>query len=143
MPRKASRKHPVGEACPPPGAQERSTAQRHASYDGGDDDDDEETIPRDLRPVPAERDVYSINAFCARNSISRDTFYQLQKGDLGPETFRIGNRQLITKEAAARVGARRENAPHADRTANASLRRRLTTQKPRTDPNNVREPNSS
>jgi hypothetical protein len=92
----------------PPGAQAPATARRHhvrqdkGSDDDGDGDSDDGDVPRDLRPVPAERDLYSVNAFCARNSISRDKLYELWRQGLGPETVRIGNRQLITRESAAR-----------------------------------------
>jgi hypothetical protein len=104
-PRKPSQKpHPVNKACPPadaPGSHKRDATRHHASKKNGDDDD-KETIPRDLRPVPAERDLYSVTAFCIRHTISRDKFYELQSKGLAPDTIRIGNRQLITKEAAAR-----------------------------------------
>src|SRR5215831_19223244 len=107
--RKAPKKHPAGSR--PSDSRTRSTARHHLHQhrgsdndgegdDGGDSDDGD--VPRDLRPVPAERDIYSVGAFCARHSISRDKFYDLQRQGLAPDAIRIGNRQLITKEAAAR-----------------------------------------
>jgi hypothetical protein len=99
--------HPAGSR--PSGSRERSTARRHhvhqhrGSDDGSDGDgDDDGDVPRDFRPVPAERDLYSVSAFCARHSISRDKIYELWREGLGPETVRVGNRQLVTKESAAR-----------------------------------------
>src|SRR6516162_7473174 len=66
--------HSTGKTCAPvdaPRSRERSAERHHASKDkDGDEDDEVDETPRDLRPVPAERDVYSVSAFCARHSIS-------------------------------------------------------------------------
>ena len=75
--RRASKKtdqHPAGSVADnsqPSGSCERNAARHHASEDK-DADEHDKAPPRDLRPVPAERDVYSVSAFCARHSISRD-----------------------------------------------------------------------
>ena len=113
--RKASKKtdqHPAGsldDNSQPSGSRERNAARHHASEDKDADEHDKAT-PRDLRPVPAERDVYSVSAFCTRHSISRDKFYELQREGQAPETIRIGNRQLVTRESAKRWRAAQERA---------------------------------
>jgi hypothetical protein len=94
-------KHPAGSQPSARTPARRHHVIQHKGSDDGDDDGDGD-VPRDLRPVPAERDLYSVNAFCARHSISRDKLYELWRERLGPETVRIGSRQLITREAAAR-----------------------------------------
>jgi hypothetical protein len=112
---KASKKtdqHPAAsldDNSQPSGSRERNAARHHASEDKGADEHDKAT-PRDLRRVPAERDVYSVSAFCARHSISRDKFYELQREGLAPDTIRIGNRQLVTRESAKRWRAAQERA---------------------------------
>lgn len=47
------------------------------------------------------QDVYDIKQFCQRNRISVSTYFNLQKTGAGPRVMRVGNRVLITKEAAA------------------------------------------
>jgi hypothetical protein len=81
---------------------------RHQHKGGGDDGsadsdgDSDGDVPRDLRPVPAERDLYSVSAFCARHSISRDKLYELWREGLGPEWIHISSRRYVTREAGAR-----------------------------------------
>jgi predicted DNA-binding transcriptional regulator AlpA len=48
-----------------------------------------------------DREAYSVEEFCSRHSIGRATFYQLKKRGQAPQTFKIGARTLISKEAAA------------------------------------------
>lgn len=113
--RRASKKtdqHPAGSVddnSQPSGSRERNAARHRASEDK-DADAHNKATPRDLRPVPAERDVYSVSAFCTRHSISRDKFYELQREGEAPETIRIGNRQLVTRESAKRWRAAQERA---------------------------------
>jgi predicted DNA-binding transcriptional regulator AlpA len=59
---------------------------------------------------PVELDAYSIAEFCARHSISRCTFYNLDRDGKAPKTFRVGSRRLISKEAAAAWRAKLEHA---------------------------------
>jgi hypothetical protein len=56
--------------------------------------------------VVDEVDAYSIEEFCRRHSISVQLFYKLR--DQMPATFTVGNRRLISREAAA--AWRRERA---------------------------------
>ena len=43
----------------------------------------------------------SIDAFCARNGISRGTFYNLAKVGRAPAVLKLGSRTVITEEAEA------------------------------------------
>jgi predicted DNA-binding transcriptional regulator AlpA len=42
----------------------------------------------------------SVDQFCAAHSISRATFYNLRKAGKGPSEMKVGNRTLISEEAA-------------------------------------------
>jgi hypothetical protein len=53
-----------------------------------------------------DADAFSVGEFCKRHRISTQLFYKLR--DQMPETFRVGTRVLISKEAAARWRAARE-----------------------------------
>jgi hypothetical protein len=56
----------------------------------------------------ADADAYSIEEFCRRHRISVQAFYKFR--DEMPETFNVGTRRLISREAAARWRAEREAA---------------------------------
>ncbi|WP_063618920.1 hypothetical protein [Bradyrhizobium sp. th.b2] len=58
------------------------------------------------KPTDPDADVLSVSEFCRKNNISLQTFYKFIK-DM-PETFTIGTRRLISREAAARWRAERE-----------------------------------
>ncbi|MCK1404141.1 hypothetical protein [Bradyrhizobium sp. 76] len=58
-------------------------------------------------------DAYSIDAFCARHSISTQLFYKQKREGLTPATFKVGTRVLISREAAAAWRRARENAKAA------------------------------
>ena len=45
-------------------------------------------------------DAYSIEEFCRRHSISRSTYFVMQKEGTGPVEGHAKNRVLITKESA-------------------------------------------
>jgi hypothetical protein len=45
-------------------------------------------------------DAYSIEEFCRRHSISRSTYYVMQKEGTGPVEGRVKNRVLISKESS-------------------------------------------
>jgi predicted DNA-binding transcriptional regulator AlpA len=64
------------------------------------------------RRTPAEDiDCYSILEFCRRHGFSRPHFYRLRAQGLTPVEFRLGNRVLITREAAQAWRAERSQ-PH-------------------------------
>lgn len=55
-----------------------------------------------------DTDAYSITTFCARHGFSRAGYYNLPP-DERPREMRIGNRVLISREAAADWRREREN----------------------------------
>jgi hypothetical protein len=50
----------------------------------------------------ADLDAYSIAQFCARHGLSIQSFYKFKAQGLMPDTFRVGTRVLISREAAKR-----------------------------------------
>jgi hypothetical protein len=56
-------------------------------------------------------DAYSIAEFCKQHRISIPLFYKVRHQM--PDTFNVGSRVLISREAAARWRAEREQAAHA------------------------------
>jgi hypothetical protein len=63
---------------------------------------------------PANRDAYSVEAFARAHSLSVAMFYKLRAQGLAPACFKVGARTLISREAAARWRAAREQAAAAD-----------------------------
>ncbi|MGJ5049940.1 hypothetical protein ACQR09_22975 [Bradyrhizobium oligotrophicum] len=61
-------------------------------------------------PQSNDLDAFSIAEFCRRHCFSSPQFYKLKLQGLAPETFRVGTRVLISREAAARWRAEREAA---------------------------------
>jgi predicted DNA-binding transcriptional regulator AlpA len=57
-----------------------------------------------------EKVAFSIDEFCARNSISRRTFYNLLEEGIGPRVIQLRGRRLISAEAEADWHRERENA---------------------------------
>jgi hypothetical protein len=53
-------------------------------------------------PDDADLDAYSIAQFCARHGLSIQSFYKFKALGLMPDTFRVGTRVLISREAAKR-----------------------------------------
>jgi hypothetical protein len=53
-------------------------------------------------------DAYSIAQFCARHGLSIQSFYKFKALGLMPDTFRVGMRVLISREAATRWRAASE-----------------------------------
>jgi hypothetical protein len=53
-------------------------------------------------------DAYSIALFCARHGISERFYFKLKAAGRGPAEMQLGNRVLISREAAARWRAERE-----------------------------------
>ena len=48
-----------------------------------------------------DAEFYSVNTFCSAHMISRGMLYKLWKQNKGPLISKIGDRTLISKEAAA------------------------------------------
>ena len=67
-----------------------------------------------------ERAAYTIREFCDAHRISKSTYYNLRKQDLGPDEARVRDRVIITMEAAARWRKARERA--ASRPPNRTAR---------------------
>jgi hypothetical protein len=63
---------------------------------------------------------YTIKAFCLRNSISATLFHKMVAQGLGPKTFRIGAKVLISAEAEREWQRSMENP--TGRAAEASAR---------------------
>ena len=53
-------------------------------------------------------DAYSIALFCARHGISERFYFKLKAAGRGPAEMQLGNRVLISREAAARWRVERE-----------------------------------
>lgn len=73
-----------------------------------------------IAAAEADADAYSIIEFCERHRISVQMYYKLAAQGLAPQTFRVGTRVLVSKEAAARWRAEREAATLAEATATIS-----------------------
>ena len=58
---------------------------------------------------PEQLDAYSIALFCSRHGISERFYFKLKAAGRGPAEMRLGNRVLISREAAARWRAERED----------------------------------
>jgi len=67
-----------------------------------------------------ERAAYTIREFCDAHRISKSTYYNLRKQDLGPDEARVRDRVIITMEAAARWRKARERATAAERTGHTA-----------------------
>ena len=59
---------------------------------------------------PTDREAYSVEAFARAHSLSVAMFYKLRAQGLAPACFKVGARTLISREAAARWRAEREQA---------------------------------
>lgn len=59
---------------------------------------------------PEGYDAYSLAEFARRNSISLSGVYQALREGWGPETFFVGKRQLVSREAGDRWRRERERA---------------------------------
>lgn len=51
------------------------------------------------RHVRQEREIYSIEDFCAAYSLSRSMLYKMWRQGIGPRYFKIGKRVLMTVKA--------------------------------------------
>ena len=58
--------------------------------------------------IEHEQLAYSIALFCARHGISERFYFKLKAAGRGPAEMQLGNRVLISREAAARWRAERE-----------------------------------
>ena len=66
------------------------------------------------KAITEEADAFSLATFCRRHGISLQMYYKLAQQRLAPQTFNIGTRVLVSKEAAARWRAEREAASVAE-----------------------------
>jgi len=66
-----------------------------------------------------EAEAFTISEFCRRHRISVQLFYKMR--DQMPATFNVGTRVLISKEAAARWRAEREQASPSTTACNRSV----------------------
>ncbi|MGH8579937.1 MAG: hypothetical protein ACREVK_07410 [Gammaproteobacteria bacterium] len=57
-----------------------------------------------------EPEAVDIQTFCLLHSISIAGLYKLWRGGLGPTTMKVGNKTLISREAAAAWRRRMEGA---------------------------------
>jgi hypothetical protein len=64
-----------------------------------------------------ELEAFSITEFCTAHRISRATFYNLLAAGEGPRTMKVGNRVLISRDAAADWRREREQASKAPEAA--------------------------
>ena len=62
-------------------------------------------------PVFDDADAYSVEEFCRRHRLSVQIFYK--HPELMPDSFYVGARRLISREAATRWRAEREAAKSA------------------------------
>jgi predicted DNA-binding transcriptional regulator AlpA len=83
-----------------------------------------------------EKDAYNVQEFCQRHGISRAALYNAIKAKHGPRLMRVGNRVMISREAAEAWRREREEATeHEDpakresRAANARSRQASRTRK--------------
>ena len=60
-----------------------------------------------------ETDAFGVAGFCRRHGLSLPMFYKLASQGLAPQTFRVGVRKLISREAAAAWRREREEASAA------------------------------
>ena len=51
---------------------------------------------------PGDALCFTLREFCDLHRISRKMYYRMQKAGTGPQEMRVGNKVLITREAAAR-----------------------------------------
>jgi hypothetical protein len=56
-----------------------------------------------------EQDAYTIEQFIRRHPMSRALYYKQQAAGLGPKIMKIGNKTLISKEAAAEYRRKMED----------------------------------
>jgi hypothetical protein len=49
--------------------------------------------------MASDKAAYSIDEFCARNGICRVSLYNYWRRGVGPRSFKVGSRRLITAEA--------------------------------------------
>jgi hypothetical protein len=77
--------------------------------------------PVAIKDVPAERFMvaikpkcFTIPEFCASHRIGVTMYYQLRKEGRAPNEFRVGDKWLITKEAAKKWRAAREAEAQKD-----------------------------
>ena len=98
----------------PPRKRRGSTPQTH-----GPPDDYEALAAALAEALSNEADAFSLAGFCRHHGISLQMYYKLASQDRAPQTFRIGTRVLVSKEAAAAWRRAREAASADDATGSA------------------------
>jgi hypothetical protein len=89
-------------------------------------------------PQPPPKKAYTIPEFAQTHSLSMSSFYKEQRAGRGPEVIFVGNKSLVTEEAAAewrqRMAARAKTKEakleHARRVASASHAGKIAGQSP-------------
>jgi predicted DNA-binding transcriptional regulator AlpA len=61
-----------------------------------------------------QKTTFTVAEFCTQQSISRATFYLLQKQGKGPRTYTVGRKRLISIEAATEWQQKMEGTRQAD-----------------------------
>jgi hypothetical protein len=57
-----------------------------------------------------EPQSYNVDGFCAAHSISKSALHLMWQEGTGPDVFYVGQRRMVSKEAAARWRQEREAA---------------------------------
>ena len=80
-------------------------------------------------PPPIARAVYSIGEFCTAHRISESMYFKLKKQRRGPREMHVGDRVLISFEAAAdwRAAREAETAAALSSTTNDDIESAITT----------------
>lgn len=63
-----------------------------------------------MRTAAPEAGAYSIEQFCQAHSLSYSYYFKLKKQGLGPKEFKVGQRRLVSMEAAQKWREEREAA---------------------------------
>jgi hypothetical protein len=71
-------------------------------------------------------DAMGLGGFCSRHGISRASFYLLKKAGEAPRLMQVGNRVLISREAAAEWRREREAAKLKKSTRGGDHRKEAT-----------------
>jgi len=82
-------------------------------------------IATDDHPKTIERMAFTVEEFCVRNHISKNTYYKLKALGLGPREMEIGRTRLISHEEEAKWREARSNpkGDEAKRNAKAAKTR--------------------
>jgi predicted DNA-binding transcriptional regulator AlpA len=76
--------------------------------------------------MDVEKSALTLNEFCASHSITRATFYRLEKAGAGPIVMNVGGLRLVSVEAAEAWRRQREQAPRKPNGRGGNFRRKAT-----------------